>query len=139
LAILHGNEGSASDCHPTEKRGTFLGAGGQYTAYDAGEGRVLKWPNSLEEATRILSDVTEKDPQEHAYMVVHFRDESVPHVLRLATRYPELSSAVGHPIPLPESTFTQNSLPYTFFVVKKEDVKGNGNVLDFVEEEIAQT
>jgi hypothetical protein len=113
LAILHGNEGSASDRHPTENRGTFLGAGGQYTAYDAGEGRVLKWPNSLEEATRILSSMSEMDPQEHAYMVVHFRDESVPHVLRLATRYPELSSAMGHPMPLPESTFTQNDIRQT--------------------------
>ena len=99
-----------SDRHPTENHGTFLGAGGQYTAYDVGDGRVLKWPNSLEEATRIFSSMEEEDPQRFAHMVVHFRDESVPHVLRLAARYPELSSAVGHPMPLPESAFAQDDI-----------------------------
>ena len=105
------NEGSAADAHATEDRGTAIGAGGQYTAYDVGDGRVLKWPNSVEKATRITSTMPEvENPPKLARMVIHFRDESVPHVLRLAARYPELSSAVGHPRPLPESAFSENQM-----------------------------
>jgi len=35
--------------------------------------------------------------------------------------------------------FLINSLPYTFSVVKKEDLKSDGNGFDFIEEEILET
>lgn len=66
------NEGSALDAYTAEDRGSAIGAGGQYTAYDVGDGRVLKWPNSLEEATRIVSTMPEvEDPPKLARMVSH--------------------------------------------------------------------
>ncbi|MFC1525827.1 hypothetical protein ACFL6X_03330 [Candidatus Latescibacterota bacterium] len=86
--------------------------GAQYTVLGAGPDRVLKLPNTLEAAAELISTWAPHPwgitAQQHAEMVAHFREESVPHVVRLAGRHLELSAAVGHPHLEADGSLTQD-------------------------------
>ena len=89
-----------------------IGIGAQYTVYDAGRGRVVKVPNSLDQAISVfLQWVPDREQaQRDAAQVLGFRDKGVPCVLRLAARYPELSAALANPLAASGGSFTQDKV-----------------------------
>ena len=97
---------------PSTDNARTIGMGAQYTVLDAGPDRVLKVPNTLEAAAELISTWAPHPwgitAEQHAEMVAHFREESVPHVVRLAGRHPELSAAVGHPHMQADRSLTQD-------------------------------
>ena len=91
--------------------GEPIGNGGQYRIYDAGDGRVLKVPNTLEEAHRVYEGWSTLDSTAAligAKQVLWFRDNNVPRVLRLVARYPDLSATLANPRPEPDGCFIQD-------------------------------
>ena len=97
---------------PATDNARTIGMGAQYTVLDAGPERVLKVPNTLAAAGELISTWAPHPwgitAEQHAEMVAHFREESVPHVVRLAGRHPELSAAVGRPHMQADGSFTQD-------------------------------
>ena len=92
---------SNSPISPENRRasGALIGGGAQFTVYDVGDARVLKVPTSPHEAYHAIAkwESDSKAAWRLVAMTAHFREESVPHVLRLAARYPELSTALVLP------------------------------------------
>ena len=87
-----------------------LGAGAQYTVFDAGGGRVLKTPNSLELAYQAFLVMGESAEEAHqkADECLRARDSGVPMILRLAVRYPALGPALASPIAAGGAAYTQD-------------------------------
>lgn len=107
-------EACGSSGVPAADTARTIGMGAQYTVLAAGRDRVLKIPNSLEAAAELISTWVPHPwgitAEQHAEMVAHFREESVPHVVRLAGRHPELSAAVCHPHLQADGSFTQDKV-----------------------------
>lgn len=78
-----------------------IGSGGHYKVYDAGDGRVLKVPNTLEEAHRVHDGWAASSDSAAALATARqglwFRDNNVPRVLRRVGRYPDLGVTLGNP------------------------------------------
>jgi hypothetical protein len=111
-----------------------IGMGAQYTVLEAGPGRVLKVPNTLEAAAELISTWAPHPwgitAEQHAEMVAHFREESVPHVVRLAGRHPELSAAVGRPHMQADGSFTQDRVTPLSEVIERATPERIRSVLE---------
>ncbi|MFC1525404.1 hypothetical protein ACFL6X_01180 [Candidatus Latescibacterota bacterium] len=105
--------------------GDPIGAGGQYKIYDAGDGRVLKVPNTLEEAHRVHEGWSSSSDSAEALATARqglwFRDNNVPRLLRLVARYPDLSVTLGNPIPEADGSFTQDRVRMLSDVFENSD------------------
>ncbi|MDP6040633.1 MAG: hypothetical protein QGG64_18945, partial [Candidatus Latescibacteria bacterium] len=68
--------------------GVLIGVGSQYTVHDLGNGRVVKIPNSMDGSRGFVGgwrpDFSSHKSHIPIDITAFFRDESVPHVLRLA-------------------------------------------------------
>lgn len=97
-----------------EERGTLIGIGGQYTVHDIGGGRVMKIPNSMDGSRPFVGGwgphVSEMKRHQPLQETADQRDHSVPHVLRLASRYPVLDDALARPKAAPGGCFTQDKV-----------------------------
>jgi hypothetical protein len=98
--------------HDPEQRGELIGIGGQYTVHDIGNGRVMKIPNSMDGSRRFVggygSHVLKMKRHKPLEETAQQRDHSIPHVLRLAARYPVLYEALARPDAAPGLCFTQD-------------------------------
>lgn len=105
--------------------GEPIGNGGQYRIYDAGDGRVLKVPNTLEEAHRVHEGWSASADSAEALATARqglwFRDNNVPRVLRLVARYPNLSATLGNPRPESDGCFTQDWVRMLSDVIEESD------------------
>ena len=103
----------------------LLAFGGQYKVYDAGDGRVRKVPNTLEEAHRVRQGWEPSADSAHTLATARtglwFRDINVPRLLRLATRYADLSATLGSPIPEADGCFTQDRVRMLKDVFEQSD------------------
>lgn len=107
--LLTGNPHDPDEC------GELIGIGGQYTVHDIGGGRVMKIPNAIDGSRKFvggwgpqIAEMTNK----HMPMVETAMDRElcVPHVLRLAARYPVLSDVLAHPKAAAGLCFTQDKV-----------------------------
>jgi hypothetical protein len=93
-----------------EPHGEPIAIGGQYKVYDAGDGRILKVPNTPEEAHRVHKGWSSNSAAAlaSAKQGLWFRDTHVPRVFRLVARYPDLSATLGNPRLESDGCFTQD-------------------------------
>ena len=105
---------TGNPCDPDE-RGILIGIGGQFTVHDIGKGRVMKIPNSMDGTRRFVGGwgphVAKMKKHRPLEETAVFRDKCIPHVLRLAARYPTLSEALARPLAMPGQCFTQDKVP----------------------------
>ena len=100
--------------HDPDQRGELIGIGGQYTVHDIGGGRVIKIPNSMDGSRSFIGgwgphvrDMKRHFPLEET---AQHRNHCIPHVLRLAARYPVLYEALARPTATPGLCFTQDKV-----------------------------
>ena len=97
-----------------EERGILIGIGGQFTVHDIGNGRVMKIPNSMDGTRRFVGGwgphVAKMKRHRPLQETAGMCDVCVPHVLRLAARYPALSDALARPRAMPGGCFTQDKV-----------------------------
>ena len=100
--------------HDPVQRGELIGIGGQYTVHDIGNGRVMKIPNSMDGSRRFVGGwgphVLEMKRHMPLEETAQQRDHSIPHVLRLAARYPTLHEALARPDAAPGLCFSQEKV-----------------------------
>lgn len=100
--------------HDPDERGLLIGVGGQYTVHDLGNGRVSKVPNDCGGSRLFVGGWGPHFDPTHANapneMTIGGRDTAVPHVLRLAARYPKLYEALARPRAGAGSSFTQDKV-----------------------------
>lgn len=98
-----------------DQRGWLIGIGGQFTVHDIGQGRVAKIPNSQDGTRhfvggwgpRAASIYHKHQPLPvKAYQMAY----AVPHILRLAKRYPHLFEILAKPIASDGLGFTQDKV-----------------------------
>jgi hypothetical protein len=94
--------------------GLLIGVGAQYTFHDLGNGRVSKVPNNFDGSRQFVGGWGTHFDATHANtpneITIGGRNISVPHVLRLAARYPELYEALCRPQAGPGCNFTQDKV-----------------------------
>ena len=97
-----------------DERGLLIGVGAQYTVHDLGTGRVSKVPNDYDGSRLFVGGWGPHFDATHANapneMTVGGRDIAVPHVLRLAARYPKLYEALARPRTGAGGSFTQDKV-----------------------------
>jgi hypothetical protein len=126
---------TGNPCNPDE-RGLLIGVGAQYTLHDLGDGRVVKIPNSTDGTRCFVGGWSPHFDATTAHCpnreTEYFREESVPHVLRLASRYQPLAVALGKPQVEPGNSFTQDKVSPLMHVIptaSPEDIQGYLNDL----------
>lgn len=100
------------------QRGWLIGVGGQYTVHDIGHGRVAKIPNSLDGTRRFVGGwgphIASIWHKHRPLLVKAYHTEyCVPHILRLAARYPPLYEALARPRAMAGPCFTQDKVDGT--------------------------
>ena len=97
-----------------EERGNLIGLGGQFTVHDIGNGRVIKIPNSMDGSRLFVGGYGPHVLKMKRHIPIEEtarnRDSCVPHVLRLAARYPVLSEALANPSAASGGCFTQDKV-----------------------------
>lgn len=98
-----------------EQRGWLIGIGGQYTVHDIGHDRVAKIPNSLDGTRRFVGGWGPRAASiwhKHEPLLVkaYQMEYCVPHILRLAARYPPLDEILARPRKASGLCFTQDKV-----------------------------
>lgn len=100
--------------HDPDQRGWLLGIGCQYTVHDIGQGRVVKIPNSLDGSRRFVGgwcpQVADYYTHEPQPVYAYHMEYTIPHILRLAGRYPRLHESLARPEASAGLCFTQDKV-----------------------------